>query len=352
MVICAPTQHRKCLENMNYILLDLEWNQAYFEQSQAVQKRLGTRLRGEVIQIGAVKLSEDLAICGSFSVIVKPKYFRRIHRHVMQLTGITQEMIDRGMLLEEAADRFRRFCGEDSVLLTWGPDDVPMFTDNLRANDLPVDWVPPVYDLQIIYNMQTDGSSRQRSLEYAMEQMGIEQHLPAHDALNDAYFTALVAAKLNIQQGILQYSDRRGQYLDVLEIGNADVGEKGFATAEQVVKESCIDRLDCPLCKKKMEKAGKLLHEKGQRYKLLYICDEHGKMMASLRLVRNLNGTLRGKRTISQATDEAVRIYLEKLSRTEVVKTAKRRRHHRGHGKGKAASSGATQTPAPSPVGE
>ena len=41
---------------MYYITLDLEWNQAYAQKAIAVQKQLSSRLRGEVIQIGAVKL--------------------------------------------------------------------------------------------------------------------------------------------------------------------------------------------------------------------------------------------------------------------------------------------------------
>ena len=321
---------------MNYILLDLEWNQAYYEQSQAVQKRLGTRLRGEVIQIGAVKLSEDLALCGSFSVIVRPKFFRRIHRHVMELTGITQETMDRGVTLEEATSRFRRFCGEDCVILTWGPDDVPMFLDNLRANGLPTEWMPPVYDLQVIYNMQTDGSNRQRSLEYAMEQFEIEQHLPAHDALNDAYFTALVAAKLDIPKGIMQYAHRKGQYLAEWELGNADVGEKGFSIIDGILKHDSVDTPRCPLCDEKMEKTGKMLHAKGQRYSRLCTCKEHGKMMLSVRVIRNLNETFRGNCTVVEATEERIATYETKLKNAEMVKSAKRR--HRKSNRQKVAS--------------
>ena len=41
---------------MFYITLDLEWNQAYAQKALAVQRQLSSRLRGEVIQIGAVKL--------------------------------------------------------------------------------------------------------------------------------------------------------------------------------------------------------------------------------------------------------------------------------------------------------
>ena len=39
---------------MYYITLDLEWNQAYAQKALAIQRRLSCRLRGEVIQIGAV----------------------------------------------------------------------------------------------------------------------------------------------------------------------------------------------------------------------------------------------------------------------------------------------------------
>ena len=44
---------------MKYIVLDLEWNQTYQEKALAVQRELESRLRGEVIQIGAVMLDES-----------------------------------------------------------------------------------------------------------------------------------------------------------------------------------------------------------------------------------------------------------------------------------------------------
>ena len=75
---------------MNYITLDLEWNQAYMQQALAVQKRIGSHLHGEVIQIGAVKLNEAMEIIGSYSIIVKPKFFCRLHRHEIDVLIIGQ----------------------------------------------------------------------------------------------------------------------------------------------------------------------------------------------------------------------------------------------------------------------
>ena len=117
---------------MYYITLDLEWNQAYAQKALAIQRRLSCRLRGEVIQIGAVKLDENMQPCGSYQVIVKPKYFKKIHRHVSVLTGITQEQMDLGLPLAEAAEKFRKWCGRDFVFLTWGPDDIPMLMEKFE----------------------------------------------------------------------------------------------------------------------------------------------------------------------------------------------------------------------------
>ena len=75
---------------MYYITLDLEWNQAYAQKALAVQRQLSCRLRGEVIQIGAVKLDKNMNVCGSYQIIVKPKYFKKLHRHVSELTGTLQ----------------------------------------------------------------------------------------------------------------------------------------------------------------------------------------------------------------------------------------------------------------------
>ena len=135
---------------MHYITLDLEWNQAYAEKALAVQKRLSRRLRGEVIQIGAVKLDKNMMPCGSYQVIVKPKYFKKIHKHVSVLTGITQEQMDLGLPLTEAAEKFKKWCGKDFVFLTWGPDDIPMLKENFRVHDIPAAWLDTSYDLQLI----------------------------------------------------------------------------------------------------------------------------------------------------------------------------------------------------------
>ena len=308
---------------MHYITLDLEWNQAYQQKALAVQKRLSLRLRGEVIQIGAVKLDEKMQPCGSFSMIVRPKFYRRILRHVSRLTGITQEQIDNGIPLPEAAEKFRRFCGEDYAFLTWGPDDIPMLADNLRVHKLPTDWLSPTYDLQPMFNKMTDGENRQRSLEFAMEHYSIPQNLPAHDALNDAYFTALVAARLEVPRQIREGVGRKDTGELQLEFGNADIGEDGFPDVESLLKHPQFDAPTCVRCGETLSSADEVLHAKGQRYSRLYTCPAHGDFLYTLHPIRNFDETFRAKLRVLRASEADITKYRERL------KLANNRRPHR-----------------------
>jgi len=313
---------------MYYITLDLEWNQAYAEKALAVQKRLSCRLRGEVIQIGAVKLDKKMNICGSYQIIVKPQNFKKLHRHVSALTGITQEQMDMGTPLTEAAERFKKWCGKDFAFLTWGPDDIPMLKENFHVHGIESAWIEEkVYDLQRIFNMQTDGLSKQRSLEYAMEYYSVRQTLPAHDALNDAYFTALVAKELDVPKGIRDYDSMRGEFLEESVIGDADAGDDGYVTINEMLEDDIVKAPLCPICKKELTFKEKPLHSKGQRYTYHYACKKDGDMLLSLKMHRNFNETWRAKRTVKKADEGSLSEFREGLARAEQArKTAKKRR--------------------------
>lgn len=324
---------------MYYISLDLEWNQAYQEKALAVQRRLASRLRGEVIQIGAVKLDEKARLVGSYSITVKPKYYKKLLRHVATLTGITQERVDRGVSLPEVAESFRRFCGEDFVFLTWGPDDIPMLKDNFRIHKLDTAWLDAVYDLQPIYNKQVGGGKNQPSLESAMEHFCIPQNLPAHDALNDAYFTALVAQKLDLEAGIREYPRLRGDaYLDC-EIGNADVGEDGFVEIRELLSAPEVVSPVCPLCGKPVKKS-RTTHRRGQRYTAILTCETHGLMTMNLKLSQNFNDTWRAHEWIQKASDEEVALY----NKPEGEKTHRPRRRTHSRRRPVSASKEAKET--------
>ena len=311
---------------MYYITLDLEWNQAYAQKALAVQRQLSMRLRGEVIQIGAVKLDKNMRICGSYQIIVKPRYFKKLHKHVSELTGITQEQMDMGTPLTVAAERFRKWCGNDFAFLTWGPDDIPMLKENFLVNGIDAAWLSTIYDLQLIFNRQTDGGSKQRSLEFAMEHFDIPQNLPAHDALNDAYFTALVAQKLNVAEGIKTYSQFRGEFLESSVIGDADAGDDGYVAIGEMLEDDIVKKPLCPICHVPLTQEDRILHSKGQRYTFHYKCKKDGDMLLVLKLHRNFNDTWRAKRTIAEASESQLAEFREGLERANVRRKTRQRK--------------------------
>ena len=329
---------------MHYIVIDLEWNQTYHEKAVATQKELSIRLRGEVIQIGAVKLDESLALVGSYRITVKPKFYKKIHRHVMRLTGIDQAQLDHGVPLAEAMESFHRFCGDDAVFLTWGPDDMPMLFDNLRANKLTYTFLDKYYDMQPMFNRETDGEKRQRSLEYAMEHFGIEMNLPAHDALNDALFTARVAQKLNIAEGIRVADAATGDYLYEALFGDADSGERGFSTVEKALETKEFKAPVCPVCGKPLTEKEPMLHAKGQKYQALYSCEEHGEMMLVGSIKRNINETFRLRVILMRPDEERLTRYREKLANEREFRRSHRRSRRGGKREGAKAAQ-AVETP-------
>jgi len=67
-----------------------------------------------ITEIGAVRL-EHGEITGSFNTFVNPQ--RRIPDKIVQLTGITDEMVENAPLEEEALRAFYEFCGDDKAVL-------------------------------------------------------------------------------------------------------------------------------------------------------------------------------------------------------------------------------------------
>ena len=190
---------------MDDIVLDMEWNQPW-PGSPSSRKVLPVQIRGEIIQIGAVRITEDQQVKDEFQMLIKPKYYRRLNRRVSKLTGIKEsELRDNGIPMVEAMEQFRSWCGEDIIFLTWGFDDITILRENLRLYGIEETWVNRWYNAQMIFNAQTDGSTAQKALKTAMEMFEIEATRPAHDALGDAYHTALICARLHLKKGVAEY---------------------------------------------------------------------------------------------------------------------------------------------------
>jgi len=188
---------------MNYIVLDLEWNQALSPQRMI---RDPFKLSGEIIQFGAVKIDilKDLNITEQYSEIVKPVYYRKMHKQVTEVTDITDEIISKGRPFEVVCREFLEWCGEDSAFITWSGNDILMLEDNMMIHEMEIDNLPECYDVQLVFDDQITQEDRNFALSYAMWKFDIKP-ARSHDALNDAINTVAVMKKLDFSEGLEGY---------------------------------------------------------------------------------------------------------------------------------------------------
>ena len=199
---------------MQYIVLDMEWNQPW-PGSYAAQKVLPVQIHGEIIQIGAVRLLETGKIADEFQVLVRPKYYKKLNSRVSKLTGLRDARLrEEGLSFPEALERFRDWIGGPCIFLTWGFDDITVLEDNILLHDGEPDWITQWYNAQMIFNAQTGCGNTQKALSTAMELLGIEPSRPAHDALGDAYHTAIICSRLDLPRGIAEYMNTSPSFSD------------------------------------------------------------------------------------------------------------------------------------------
>ena len=316
---------------MNYIVVDLEWNQAMSSKSSVFNK-LPIKLRGEIIEIGAVKLDENMQPAEEFTIDVKPVYFKRMHYKVKKLTGFDKERLAKGYSFRDAFEKFREWCGEDVTFLTWGCDDRGIMEQNIIIHDLDWDWIADWINLQLIYNMQTDGDKNQKSLATAMEHFNIEQTRVAHDALGDAYNTALVCTKLDIAQGLAQYED--ASRMLSLHTHKQQSGENkgpeplehlvfpGYISKSEAFADSELINLPCPNCSKELS-CQRWINQGDQRYMNIYTCPDCGSYLLRLKFRKHEDNTWAANRLVYKADDDTLDFYRSKAALS--------RRRGRGH---------------------
>ena len=318
---------------MNYIVLDMEWNQPW-PGSPSSKKVLPVAIRGEIIQIGAVRVTEEQFVADEFQVMIQPKYYRRLNRRVSKLTGIKEERLrQEGVPFPEAMEQFKAWCGEDIVFLTWGFDDIGILQENLRLFNLDTEWTNKWYNAQMMFNAQTDGSNSQKALKTAMEIFDIEPSRPAHDALGDAYHTALICAMLDLKRGMQEYDQAVKSHINGFHGAELPgcISRKVFY--DYVDKKAALAAMDgeenvCPLCGAQMQ-GTRWFAQPGHRYMDLATCPEHGQFLIRVRLSEQPDSTVRVSRLTYEATSEAAAAYAKRAEKADPPERSSNHRRRR-----------------------
>ena len=201
---------------MNLIVFDLEWNIGYKPKTFTYHGAELT-LRGEIIQIGAVRINARGDVLDTFEVNLRPRIFRKLQHHIAKVTGLSQGDLDSGLPMREGLQKFIDWAGPDAELAEWGLDDVPVLKQNLFLVGLDERWPAHWYDLQRLF-LQTyprkEGEGM--TLESVVDRLDIPKEEPFHHALDDALYTAKICRKLPLAEGLAAYPTEEEQLREAL----------------------------------------------------------------------------------------------------------------------------------------
>ena len=287
---------------MTYIVLDLEWNQPISYQSSTFRK-VGDKLMFEMIQIGAVKLDANLNPGEAISIPIAPTHYVRIHPRIRRMTGLDSETLAGAPAFREALQQFASWCGDDYTLLTWGIDDVSVLYQNIHFFHCEDIVLPPLCDIQRLFS--TVHNLKDRSgLKTAMELVNItpDDTMSFHNALNDAWYTALVFKTLPDPSAVLNYPQEPRQLIHSRHITREKTEGEAFASVRDALASETAIHPVCPRCGRVLALDGEYIKQSADKYIAVAKCKNHGRILIRLRFRIDDDGKKILTRTTAPAT--------------------------------------------------
>ncbi|MCR5792970.1 MAG: exonuclease domain-containing protein [Lachnospiraceae bacterium] len=273
---------------MNYIVLDLEWNQP-LDVSQRV-----SNLPVEIIEIGAVKLDSDKNRIDEFSRLIKPIVYKELNPNIRQVTHFCEEDLERGDDFETVIADFIVWCGDDFTIGTWGTSDLIELHRNLEYHKNK--YLGPgnykYYDIQKLFSLDTEGKKNPRTLEMAVDYYKIEKKDDFHRALYDARYTAEVFKRLRPEIVETYYSldlfynpQKRSDEIFIDYKTYTKFVSKEYRTKKEIFRRKKIREVRCPECEKRTTKIfGWFGTGNGKNYTAVFQCSKHGKIKSKIRI--------------------------------------------------------------------
>lgn len=174
---------------MNYIILDIEATNGNPK---------------EIIELGAVKLNEDLVVVDSFQSFVKPIINPKLCWFIKDLTKIKQSEIDNAHTYPVVHNQFLQWVGEDSIILTWGKDDKKFINKNIMLHGLDNAIIQKFVNIQRKISSILKYGNGLIGLKMALYLLDMTQDGQHHRALDDAFNTSKLFVKFFHQLGNLQ----------------------------------------------------------------------------------------------------------------------------------------------------
>lgn len=308
---------------MNYIVLDLEWNQA----SDAGDDR-SKMLTFEIIEIGAVKLNSRMEITDTFHELIQPQVYDEMHKITEKLIHIHMEELEGCRKFEEVMKDFLAWCGAEFMFGTWGPLDLVVLQRNMVFFGMDPLGEGPVkfYDIQKLFSIAYEDGKSRKSLEYAVDFLQFEKDIPFHRAISDAYYTARVLQMIKDPVALQRFSydtfslpKNHKSEIHVVFDNYAKYISRPFEDKEALLADREVISTRCYLCHRNLRRKIKWFTPNGKHYYSVSYCDKHGYMKGKIR-IKKADGDMvyAVKTTKFVSENEAQQIQMKKEKAKEV----------------------------------
>lgn len=315
---------------MDYIVLDLEWNQA--SDSNDDRSRM---LTFEIIEIGAVKLNNNMEIIDTFHELIKPQVYDEMHRITEKLIRIHMWELENCRLFVDVMKDFLVWCGKDYMFGTWGPLDLTELQRNMKFFGMEPLGNGPLrfYDIQKLFSIAYEDGKSRKSLEYAVDFLRITKDIPFHRALSDAYYTALVLERIKdpvalqrISYDTFSLPQKHRDEVHIVFDNYAKFISRPFPDKESLLADKEVISTRCYLCHKNLRRRIKWFTPNGKHYYSISWCDKHGYMKGKIRVKKAENEMVYAVKTTKFITEKEVgQIQMKK----ERAREMRRERRHK-----------------------
>ena len=315
---------------MNYIVFDLEWNQSPNGKEDSVE-----HLPFEIIEIGAVRVTEDREIRDSYQQVIRPRVYKRLHYKIQEITHFTEEELSYGKDFKRAIVEFLEWCGDDYMFCTWGSMDLTELQKNMRHYKLERILEFPLFyvDLQKMFSLRYDDGHMKRTLTSAVEYLEIPEENAFHRALSDAYYTAKVMQVMDFEKykGRLSidtfYAPRiKEEEIFVRFDQYTKLVTREFLDKEEMFADEDVKSLCCNRCDKPLEILLDWFSDSGKTYYCLGKCPEHGYVRGKIKVKKLEEDSFYAIKIMKSTDEEGAESIYEKQ---ENIREKRRERRQR-----------------------
>lgn len=300
---------------MDYIVLDLEWNQG----GRGKQAQLSS-IPFEIIEIGAVKLNNRFEVVDEFSEIVSPCVYKEMHYITKELLHLDMKELKKGDSFPGVMNRFLKWCGKDYIFCTWGVMDLTELQRNMRYHQVPNTFPYPLkyLDVQKLFSLDCEDGKLRRSLEFAIDFMGIDKEEAFHRAESDAVYTAMILQRL--RKNVLAYYSvdyfrtprkRKEEIYCVFETYSKYISRE-FDSKEWAMRDREVVSTRCYLCGKASKKKIRWFAGNNKGYYCLAVCENHGYLKGKIRIKKAENGKMYAVKTLKLVDEKGAGKVLER----------------------------------------